>query len=87
MTAIGGRKAEYDTHSLRRTKAAMINRAINNIRAVQILLGHTKIDVRFLNVDIEDALLLAKRSEPKSNPRSGRSGVLIDRFWVVSYTS
>lgn len=40
VTAIGLRKAEYGTHSLRRTKAAMIYRATGNIRAIQILLGY-----------------------------------------------
>jgi integrase len=63
--AIGLRSAEYGTHSLRRTKAAMIYRATGNIRAIQILLGHTKIEntVRYLGVDVEDALLLAERTE------------------------
>lgn len=65
VTAIGLRKTEYGTHSLRRTKAAMIYRATGNIRAIQILLGHTKIEntVRYLGVDVEDALLLAERTE------------------------
>ena len=65
VTAIRLRKAEYGTHSLRRAKAAMIYRATGNIRAIQILLGHTKIEntVRYLGVDIEDALLLAERTE------------------------
>jgi len=65
VTAIGLRRAEYGTHSLRRTKAAMIYRATGNIRAIQILLGHTKIEntVRYLGVDIEDALLLAEKTE------------------------
>ena len=65
MTAIGLRRAEYGTHSMRRTKAAMIYRATGNIRAIQILLGHTKIEntVRYLGVDVEDALLLAERTE------------------------
>ncbi|QYU68954.1 tyrosine-type recombinase/integrase [Leptolyngbya sp. 15MV] len=65
VTAIGLRKADYGTHSLRRTKAAMIYRATGNIRAIQILLGHTKIEntVRYLGVDVEDALLLAERTE------------------------
>lgn len=44
VEAIGLRKAECGTHSLRRTKAAMIYRATGNIRAIQILLGHTKIE-------------------------------------------
>lgn len=65
IIAIGLRKAKYGTHSLRRTKAAMIYRATVNIRAIQILLGHTKIEntVRYLRVDVEDALLLAERTE------------------------
>lgn len=65
VTAIGLRRAEYGTHSLRRTKASMIYKAAGNLRAVQILLGHTKIEntVRYLGVDVEDALLLAERTE------------------------
>ena len=65
VSAIGLRSTEYGTHSLRRTKAAMIYRATGNIRAIQILLGHTKIEntVRYLGVDVEDALLLAERTE------------------------
>ena len=65
VTTIGLRRAEYETHSMRRKKAAMIYLATGNIRAVQILLGHTKIGntVRYLGVDVEDALLLAERTE------------------------
>ncbi|TIP10711.1 tyrosine-type recombinase/integrase [Mesorhizobium sp.] len=65
VTAIGLRSEEYGTHSLRRTKASMIYKATGNIRAIQILLGHSKIDntVRYLGVDVEDALLLAERTE------------------------
>nr|WP_263498193.1 tyrosine-type recombinase/integrase [Mesorhizobium sp. BH1-1-5] len=65
VIAIGLGPAEYGTHSLRRTKTAMIYRATGNIRAIQILLGHTKIEntVRYLGVDVEDALLLAERTE------------------------
>lgn len=65
VTAIGLRRQEYGTHSLRRTKASMIYKATGNLRAIQILLGHTKIEntVRYLGVDIEDALMLAERSE------------------------
>jgi integrase len=65
VTAIGLRRAEYGTHSMRRTKASMIYKATGNLRAIQILLGHTKIEntVRYLGVDIEDALILAERTE------------------------
>lgn len=57
VTAIGLRCEDYGTNSLRRTKAAMIYKATGNLRAIQILLGHTKIEntVRYLGVDIEDA--------------------------------
>lgn len=65
VTAIGLRRAEYGTHSLRRTKASMIYKATGNLRAVQILLGHTKIEntVRYLGVDIEDALTHAEHTD------------------------
>jgi integrase len=65
VDAVGLRRAEYGTHSLRRTKASMIYKATGNLRAIQILLGHTKIEntVRYLGVDIEDALVLAERTE------------------------
>ena len=50
VTAIGLRRAEYGTHSLRRTKKSMTYKATGNLKAVQILLGHTKIEntVRYL---------------------------------------
>ena len=65
MSAIGLRPRDYGTHSLRRTKAALIYKRTGNLRAVQLLLGHTKIEttVRYLGVDIEDALELAEATE------------------------
>ena len=65
VTAIGLRKEDYGTHSLRRTKTSIIYKATGNLRAVQILLGHTKIEstVRYLGVDVEDALALAESTE------------------------
>jgi integrase len=65
VTEIGLRREDYGTHSLRRTKAAIIYKQTGNLRAVQILLGHTKIEstVRYLGVDVEDALLLAEGTE------------------------
>lgn len=65
VTAIDLRREDYGTHSLRRTKAAMIYKATGNLRAIQILLGHSKIEntVRYLGVDIEDALELAEHTE------------------------
>ncbi|ANI79239.1 hypothetical protein EP837_02845 [Sphingobium sp. EP60837] len=65
VTEIGLRAEDYGTHSLRRTKASIIYKATGNLRAVQILLGHTKIEntVRYLGVDVEDALTLAEGIE------------------------
>lgn len=65
VTGIGLRREDYGTHSLRRTKASIIYKATGNLRAVQILLGHTKIEntVRYLGVDVEDALTLAEGTE------------------------
>jgi integrase len=64
-TGIGLRCEDYGTHSLRRTKASIIYKATGNLRAVQLLLGHTKIEstVRYLGVDVEDALTLSERTE------------------------
>lgn len=65
VTGIGLQVEEYGTHSLRRTKASNIYKATGNLRAVQILLGHAKIEstVRYLGVDVEDALELSERTE------------------------
>ena len=65
VAGIGLQPHDYGTHSLRRTKASIIYKATGNLRAVQILLGHAKIDstVRYLGVDVEDALELAERTE------------------------
>ncbi|MCW2413471.1 integrase [Sphingobium sp. B8D3D] len=65
VSTIGLDKREYGTHSMRRTKAALIYKATGNLRAVQILLGHTNIEntVRYLGVDIDDALTLSERTE------------------------
>jgi hypothetical protein len=65
VTGIGLRPEDYGTHSLRRTKASIIYQQTGNLRAVQILLGHTKIEstVRYLGVDVEDALALAEGTE------------------------
>jgi site-specific recombinase XerC len=65
VTGIGLRREDYGTHSLRRTKASIIYKQTGNLRAVQILLGHTKIEstVRYLGVDVEDALAIAEGTE------------------------
>jgi integrase len=65
VTGIELRREDYGTHSLRRTKASIIYKQTGNLRAVQILLGHTKTEstVRYLGVDVEDALALAEGTE------------------------
>lgn len=65
VSGIGLHAEDYGTHSLRRTKASIIYKRTGNLRAVQILLGHTKIEstVRYLGVDIDDALALAESTE------------------------
>ena len=62
---IGLDPAIYGTHSLRRTKATLIYQRTKNLRAVQLLLGHSKIEstVRYLGVEVEDALALAEDTE------------------------
>ena len=63
VSSIGLDPSGYGTHSLRRTKASLIYRKTGNLRAVQLLLGHTKVDstVRYLGVELEDALSIAER--------------------------
>ncbi len=57
--------AAYGTHSLRRTKASLIYRRTKNLRAVQLLLGHTKLEstVRYLGIEVDDALEMAEQTE------------------------
>jgi len=63
VTMIGLDPNLYGTHSLRRTKATLIYRRTGNLRAVQLLLGHTKIEstVRYLGVEVDDALAIAEQ--------------------------
>ena len=65
VAAIGLDPYAYGTHSLRRTKATLIYRRTKNLRAVQLLLGHTKLEstVRYLGIEVEDALEIAEQTE------------------------
>ena len=65
VSAIGLDPAAYGTHSLRRTKATLIYRRTKNLRAVQLLLGHTKLEstVRYLGIEVDDALEIAEQTE------------------------
>lgn len=62
---IGLDPAMYATHSMRRTKAALIYRRTKNLRAVQLLLGHTKLEstVRYLGIEVDDALEMAEQTD------------------------
>ena len=62
---IGFDPVDYGTHSLRRTKACLIYRRTKNLRAVQLLLGHTKLEstVRYLGIEVDDALEMAEQTE------------------------
>ena len=63
VTGIGLDSTSYGTHSLRRTKATLIYRRTKNLRAVQLLLGHAKLDstVRYLGIEIDDALEISEQ--------------------------
>jgi integrase len=63
IASIGLDPRVFGTHSLRRTKATLIYRRTGNLRAVQLLLGHTKIEstVRYLGIEVDDALAIAEQ--------------------------
>jgi integrase len=63
IASIGLDPHSFGTHSLRRTKATLIYRRTGNLRAVQLLLGHTKIEstVRYLGIEVDDALFIAEQ--------------------------
>jgi integrase len=65
VVGIGLDPKVFGTHSLRRTKATLIYRRTGNLRAVQLLLGHTKIEstVRYLGIEVDDALSIAEQVE------------------------
>ena len=65
VASIGLDPRKYCTHSLRRTKAAQIYRDTGNLRAVQLLLGHTKLEstVRYLGIEVDDALRISEQTD------------------------
>jgi integrase len=68
--------AEYGKHSMRRTKATLIYRRTKNLRAVQLLLGHSKLEstVRYLGIEVDDALEISEQTEIQPRPNAGGSG-------------
>ena len=65
VAEIGLDPLAYGTHSIRRTKPTLIYRRTKNLRAVQLLLGHTKLEstVRYLGIEVDDALEIAEQTE------------------------
>lgn len=65
IVELGTDPSAYGTHSIRRTKASLVYRRTKNLRAVQLLLGHTKLEstVRYLGIEADDALEMAEQTE------------------------
>ena len=65
LEEIGLDSANYGTHTMRRTKVSLIYKRTKNLRAIQLLLGHTKLDstVSYLGIEVDDALELAEQTE------------------------
>lgn len=65
VSLIGLNPADYGTHSLRRTKVSILYKQTGNLRACQLLLGHTKLEstVRYLGIEVDDALSLSEQTE------------------------
>jgi integrase len=65
IALIGLDPAAYGTHSLRRTKVALLYKRTGNLRACQLLLGHTKLEstVRYLGIEVDDALILSEQTD------------------------
>jgi len=65
LKAVGLDASIYGTHSMRRTKATLIYKKTGNLRAVQLLLGHTKIEstVRYLGIEVDDSLQISEQTD------------------------
>ena len=61
----GLESGSYGTHTMRSTKASLIYRRTRNLRAVQLLLGHRKLEstVRYLGIEVDDALEIAEQTD------------------------
>jgi integrase len=101
VSTIGLDPNEYGTHTMRRTKATLIYRRTKNLRAVQLLLGHTKLEstVRYLGIEVDDALEIRRADRglrsngpPVSPAVTNRPGadlhlcVYLARFQTISST-
>lgn len=65
VRSVGLDPSAYGTHTMRRTKATLIYRRTKNLRAVQLLLGHTRLEstVRYLGIEVDDALEISEQTE------------------------
>ena len=65
ISEIGLEGTQYGTHSMRRTKVSLIYRRTKNLRAIQLLLGHTRLEstVRYLGIEVDDALEMSEKTE------------------------
>ncbi len=65
VTLIGLDRSAYGTHSMRRTKVSLLYKKTGNLRACQLLLGHTKLEstVRYLGIEVDDALVLSEQAD------------------------
>lgn len=65
VKSIGLDSSAYGTHTMRRTKVTLIYRRTKNLRAIQLLLGHSKLEstVRYLGIEVDDALEIAEQTE------------------------
>src|SRR5690242_16648739 len=75
VASIGLDARLFGTHSLRRAKATLISRHTGNLRAVQLLLGHRKIEstVRYLGIEVDDALAIAEQVDVRHSGQSGNA--------------
>jgi integrase len=79
--------ANYGTHSMRRTKATLIDRRTKNLRAVRLLLGHSKLEstVRYVGIEVDDALEISEQTEIRGRGiRAARSVACIGAGWAES---
>src|SRR4029077_8232466 len=82
---LGLERADYGTHTLRRTKATLIYRRTKNLRAVQLLLGHTELEstVRYLGIEVNDALEMQSRRRCSTGGRSANGSPTGQNLWVT----
>lgn len=79
VSSIGLDVVTYPTHTMRRTKAPLIYRRTKNLRAVQLLLAHTKLEstVRYLGIEVDDAFEIAEQTEAYTSRRRLRLAVTV----------